>query len=190
MEDFIMSNERNSNWSIGEELCIECGLCCTGHLFTYASLKDDEVADAYALGLPVDTQNNPGDRYFTLPCPLYDGKCSIYVDPRKPEKCTSYKCKILKDLEANQIPIEQALKEVQNTKVMISEFIRILPKDANKNFCIELLPYLDALERAGIKCDSEEGQNLLKAGMLLAHYNQQFGVTRLFTDRRKWLSQR
>ena len=142
------------------------------------------------LGCPLTRRIYPGDRYFALPCPLYDGKCSIYEDPRKPDKCSSYKCKLLKDLEANKIPIEQALKEVQHTKEMISEFKRILPEDANKNFCIELLPYLDALERAGIKCDSEEDQNLLKAGMLLAHYNQQFGVTKLFTDRRKWLSQR
>ena len=54
-----MSTQRKSNQSSSEELCIECGLCCDGHLFTYASLKDDEVPDAYALGLPVDTQNIP-----------------------------------------------------------------------------------------------------------------------------------
>jgi len=185
-----MSTQKKSNQSTSEELCIECGLCCDGHLFTYASLTDDEVPDAQALGLPVDTQNIPGNRYFALPCLLYDGKCSIYEDPRKPQKCSSYKCQLLKDLEANKIPIDQALKEVHHTKALISEFKRILPEDANKNFCIELLPYLDALERSGIKCDSKEDQELLQAGMLLAHYNQQFGVTQLFTNRRKWLSQR
>jgi len=184
-----MVNQRNPNRSTNEELCIECGLCCDGHLFTYASLKDDEVPDALDLGLAIDTQNTPGERYFALPCPLHDGNCSIYMDPRKPEKCSSYKCQLLNDLEANKIVIEQALKEVRHTKAMIAEFKQFLPEDANKSFCIELLPYLDTLERAGIKCDSEEDQNLLKAGILLAHYNQQFGVTQLFTNRRKWLSQ-
>jgi hypothetical protein len=190
MEDIHMSTQRNSNTSLGEELCIACGLCCTGHLFTYASLKDEEIQDAYALGLSVDTQNIPGERSFALPCPLYDGKCSIYKDPRKPAKCTSYKCQLLMDLEVNKIHIEQALMEVQHTKEMISEIERVLPEDANKNFCIELLPYLDALEKAGIKCDTEEDQNLLKAGMLLARYDQKFGVTQLFTNRRKQPSQR
>ena len=42
-----MSNQKNPIRSSSEDLCIECGLCCTGHLFTYASLKDDEVPDAF-----------------------------------------------------------------------------------------------------------------------------------------------
>jgi hypothetical protein len=180
-----MSIRRNHDQSSSEILCLECGLCCTGYLFTHASLKDDEVPDAIALGLPVDKQNKSGERYFELPCPLYDRKCSIYNDPRKPERCTTYKCKLLIDLESNKISIDHALKKIRHSKAMISEFKRFLPEDANQNFCIELLPYLDALERAGIRCDSEEDQILLEAGILLAHYSQQFGVTQLFKHRRK-----
>lgn len=174
--------------SLGEKLCIGCGLCCTGYLFTYAGLQDEEIPGAYSLGLPVDSMEKPGERYFELPCPLWNGKCPVYADARKPNVCGVYKCNVLKRLEGGEITFEKAQETVKITKSMIADFKKRLPEEQNRNFCMELLPYLDALERAGIRCDAEGDQYLLQAGILLAQYSRQFGVSQLFTNRRKYLS--
>ncbi len=183
-----MKKPEDSGISPSEVLCIDCGLCCTGYLFTYAGLQDEEIPGAYSLGLPVDSMEKPGERYFELPCPLWNGKCPVYADARKPKVCGVYKCNILKRLEAGEITPEKALETINLTKRMIADFKKGLPEEQNRNFCMELLPYLDALERAGIHCDSEGDQYLLQAGMLLAQYSRQFGVSQLFTNRRKYLS--
>lgn len=210
-----MTKKEKTQKIASEKLCIACGLCCTGHFFTFACLLTDEVTNALALGLQVDQQNKPGNRYFVLPCPLWNGKCPVYDNVMKPDVCGTYKCKLLKLVEGQKVTLKQALLKVQRTKVKIQELEKILPIDESQNFCIRLLPYLDALEKAGIKCDSEEGQTLLKAGIqgdsearqtllkarincdseegqtllkagiLLAQYSSWFGVTQLFTNRRK-----
>ena len=183
-----MKKYKDSGLSPSEKLCIDCGLCCTGYLFTYAGLDDEEITGAYSLGLPIDTLEKPGERYFELPCPLWNGKCPVYADVRKPKVCGVYKCNFLRTLEAGETDLEQALKTINAMKKMITEFKQGLPETQNRNFCLELLPYLDALERAGIHCDSEGDQYLLLAGMILAQYSRQFGVSQLFTNRRKYLS--
>jgi len=185
-----MPDVSESLQSRSENLCIACGLCCSGHLFTHANVGDDEIPAAESLELPLDKFKESGNRHFYLPCPRFTGKCSVYDDPRKPRICTIYKCDLLKALEAQKVTLEQALIEVQETKGMIEAIHAILPEDAGKNFCIELLPYLDALERADIHCDAEGDQNLVKAAVLLVQYSRQFGVSQLFANRRKLLVSR
>ena len=47
-----------------------------------------------------------GETWFRLPCPVFDGSCSVY--PLRPTVCGSHKCNLLKSVEKNTIPLEKA----------------------------------------------------------------------------------
>jgi uncharacterized protein len=95
---------------LGSTLCTSCGLCCSGVLFTRATLRPDEVAHAKRHALTV-IQRDDGPS-FTLPCHLlHDRKCGIYAE--RPGICSAFRCKLLMKLEDGEISFEDALAKVK-----------------------------------------------------------------------------
>jgi hypothetical protein len=147
-------------------LCKACGLCCTGHLFTWAKLRASELESAAALGLKV-LGSDPKNRGFSQPCPLWDEDCTIYTSPQYPHFCGLYKCKLLKNVMDETTPLPDALIVVEQTKELIQELEGVLPVSSNRNF----------RERFVAHFEQEGNTNFQhKAHILLSIYRDRFGV--------------
>lgn len=105
-------------------LCVECGLCCNGALFTHAKLLPEEVACA-----PTPVIQREETPTFSLPCPLLtDAGCSIYTD--RFAICHSFRCALLKKLIAGEVGIDDALGTVGEAKRLIAGLTAVFPSGA------------------------------------------------------------
>lgn len=110
--------------SIGSSLCLACGLCCEGILYTHAVVKPDEIEHVRALGLTVETFGDTlGCRQ---PCPLYrEQRCSAY--PNCLSICKVYQCVMLKNYLAGGITCEEGLQTVQRARELLAAVLEQLP---------------------------------------------------------------
>ena len=148
-------------------LCKACGLCCTGHIFAWTKLRSPELDSIQALGVPVFRE--PERRGFNQPCPLWQGVCTVYDTPNYPRFCHTYKCKLLKELLAETISLDNALPVIEQTHNLIQEVTALLPPSANPNFSERVL---DQLEHPNTPTELHSAiENLLVV------YKSRFGVT-------------
>ncbi len=113
--------EKNSP---AQDLCNTCGLCCDGTLFKTVTLKQNERVKALkAVSAKFTTKNK--ERHFLQPCVAHKNLiCNVYNE--RPESCIMYKCKLLKQCLSNEIPMEKALKTVEEAilhKTRVEEMI-------------------------------------------------------------------
>ncbi len=96
-----------------ESLCVSCGLCCDGTLFSFVPITTSELPWAERLRLPM----MPRHQAFLLRCPCLDGtRCGEYLE--RPGSCRTYRCKLLKRLDAGETTLEDALAKVATTKAL------------------------------------------------------------------------
>jgi hypothetical protein len=124
-------------------------------------------------------QSGPEKPVFRLPCPLWRGQCTIYTHPHKPSICSDFKCTLLKEIQAGQLQLDEALTVVQRAKQFIQELEVQIPDGQMINFRQRLLEFLNQLE---VSTSHTEAVNelRLKAGALLVLFTKRFGVTGLF----------
>ena len=172
-----MTGVDETNESQANILCKSCGLCCTGHLFSWTKLRSAELDSAKALGLNV-FGSDPTQRGFSQPCPLWQGQCTIYTSPHYPHFCRTYKCKLLKEVLDENTSLPSALKVVEQAKEMIHEVEALLPSSSNINFRERLVTHLENLERlkASAGPENTDLEFRLKADALLIFYEKVFGV--------------
>ena len=105
-------------------LCVGCGMCCDGVLFTNARAEPEEVPRLRALGLEVEQR---GDRtQFRLPCPHHDnGHCGIYAD--RFVKCRTFRCALLKRLDAGEVGLAEAQATVAQARSMLARVTALDP---------------------------------------------------------------
>ena len=151
-------------------LCKSCGLCCTGHLFTWTKLRSTELDSIQSLGLKVFRE--PHQRGFNQPCPLWDGVCTIYDSPHYPRFCHTYKCKLLKELINENISLPEALSVVEQTREMIDEVTSLLPASTTDSFRERLVVHMEH--------GNLDPKFRLKANTLLRVFEKQFGVDDFF----------
>lgn len=163
----------------GSTLCKACGLCCTGHFFTQASLRPAEITTAQNLGLTVLQFNDPKEPGFSLPCPLWQDQCTIYAHPQKPHVCKAFQCKLLKEIQDGETALASALTVVRQAKEMIHELRALLPDRPGVSFRERLLEYVKELKQSATSTESGVAFRL-KAGVLLIYFEQRFGVTGFF----------
>jgi len=147
-------------------LCKSCGLCCTGHLFTWTKLRSPELDLIRSLGVRVFRE--PQRRGFDQPCPLWDGVCTIYEDPSYPRFCQTYKCKLLKQLSDEVIPLHDALKVVGETKSLVRELDAALPDSSSTNF-------RERLESCIVDDNADETVRVM-ASRVVEIFESRFGV--------------
>ena len=169
-----MTKTEETNESQASILCRSCGLCCTGYLFSWVKLKSNELTPARGLGLNV-FGSEPSQRGFSQPCPLWEGDCTVYTSPHYPHACHIYKCKLLKEVLDETIPLPNALIAIQQTKEMIAELEILLPTSPNIGFRERLVAQIEYLEESAKqeKADLEFQQ---RANELLIYYKKYFGV--------------
>lgn len=96
------------------DLCVECGLCCTGELFSSVDLTADEATRLLARRLPV---HDDGGRWkLPQPCPAHAGLCAVYAD--RPAACASFRCATLLAAEAGEIPLAEAARILVRAKAL------------------------------------------------------------------------
>jgi len=165
-----MTEIEYSRASEATTLCKACGLCCTGHLFSWVRLKAVELAPLQKLGLNV-IRSDPRQRGFTQPCPMWNGECTIYQSHNYPRGCDSYRCKLLRELLDESISLQKALKVVQQTKEKIQEVDAHLPVSANISFRERLINQVE---------QGNDPKFLQKANALLVLFDKRFGVNDFF----------
>jgi hypothetical protein len=101
----------------GSALCANCGLCCDGTLFDQARAEETELTRLAAAGLQVF--HAQGRDRFRLPCPALDGACcTIYAN--RFAICRSFRCALLRRLDAGEVDLGQALKTVGAAKALLA----------------------------------------------------------------------
>jgi hypothetical protein len=154
-------------------LCKACGLCCSGHLFSWVRLNAPELDPIEKLGIKV-IRNDPRQRGFTQPCPLWNGVCTAYTSPEYPRSCAKYKCQVLRRLEDDDISLPDALEIIHETLGLIREIEALLPDPTKSlSFRERLLAHKEELELKKMDLD---GEFLQKIKILLARYENLFGV--------------
>ena len=174
---FEMTGIDQTNESQANILCKSCGLCCTGHLFSWSKLKSAELDSAEALGLNV-FRSVPSQRGFAQPCLLWQGECTVYTSPHYPHFCHTYKCKLLKQVLDETTSLSTVMAVIQHAKGLIRDLEMLLPDSPNNSFRERLVAHLEELERGKTSAE-EESQNVefrLKARTLLVFYEKIFGV--------------
>jgi len=152
-------------------LCKACGLCCTGHLFSWVRLKAVELTPLEKMGLNV-IRSDPRQRGFTQPCPMWNGICTIYESQHYPRGCDSYKCKLLRELLDESVSLPRALKVVRQAKEKIEEVDALLPTSTEISFRERLIT---RMEQGQTNSDFQ-----LKADALLVFFDKHFGVNDFF----------
>jgi len=94
-------------------LCVHCGLCCDGSLFTRAALTE---AERTRLGDRVESFERDGKLRLRQPCRQLDAQsgCACYAD--RPQVCRDYACRLLKRVQAGQLPEAAARTAVDEVR--------------------------------------------------------------------------
>jgi hypothetical protein len=81
-----------------EPLCLSCGFCCDGSLFTHVTVADPvEQSVLLDAGFQLDDTTTPPR--FRQPCAAHrDGCCQIY--DQRPTECRRYRCRVLIECES------------------------------------------------------------------------------------------
>jgi len=152
-------------------LCKACGLCCTGHLFSWVRLKAVELMPLEKLGLNV-IRSDPRQRGFTQPCPMWNGICTIYESPHYPRGCDSYRCKLLRELLDESIALPKALRLVRQAMEMTQEVEKLLPASTEISFRERLITQMEQ--------EPVTSEFRRKADTLLSFIDTYFGVNDFF----------
>jgi uncharacterized protein len=97
-----------------EALCLECGLCCNGTLFTHVALTPEESA---RLGLEVIRQ----------PCSFLGAGCKCTVYASRPKGCARFVCMLGRALEDGEVKHDEAVALVRQAQVMRGSLDALLP---------------------------------------------------------------
>ena len=129
--------ENDLNFS---KICIQCGLCCDGTLFTKAKIKnsEDELL-AKSLGLTIFS-NSDSQIFFEQPCQLFNKTCTIYDKPR-PNCCSKFICQPLQKVRTNDITFIDAENQILlalEIRRQVMETASLIP-DYNKHSVQQLL---------------------------------------------------
>jgi hypothetical protein len=95
---------------MAQSLCLSCGLCCDGTLFSQVPFASDEIAPMRALGFAVIQVRHPA--YAIQPCAKWvGGSCTVYA--MRPQNCRDFRCRLLQRYEAGEVSLEDALTLVR-----------------------------------------------------------------------------
>lgn len=98
------------------DLCVNCGLCCNGVLYSTVEVEPEEVTRLKAAGHAVD---QIGKRLqFHQPCHHNDdGRCIIYAT--RYITCRTFRCALLKRFDAGEVELSKALEAVAQAKAIV-----------------------------------------------------------------------
>src|SRR3954470_22672825 len=99
-------------------LCLGCGLCCDGSLFTHVGLEPGEVEQLHQLGIPTKTLRSGTEVLGQRCCALKGKACQIYAD--RPSSCAAYNCELAKALLEEKVTLPEAQATVAKAQRLIA----------------------------------------------------------------------
>src|SRR4051812_1028246 len=97
-----------------ETLCLKCGLCCDGTLFTHVALT---VPEAQRLKGRVELEANEQAGVLRQPCSALERcKCTVYAD--RPKGCERFVCLLGAALTSGEVPLNEALETVREAQAL------------------------------------------------------------------------
>jgi len=107
----------------GSDLCVACGLCCQGVFHEQARAFPEEVPLLEEKGFTVC--HGPRGLSFALPCSYLGATgCSVYAE--RPRTCRSYQCRLLTRYLDREVPLEQALRTVEQVRELRDRILQRL----------------------------------------------------------------
>ena len=107
-----------------DSLCVGCGLCCDGTLFSRVNVGSDDQESLARLGFSFFLHE--GENCFAQPClAAANGLCAIYAD--RPHTCRTYRCALLKRQERGEIGLTEARSIIERTFERIDEVVALDP---------------------------------------------------------------
>jgi len=103
----------------GGDLCLECGLCCDGTLFSNIVLDVGEEEYVGSLGLEVHVRDDKPSA--PQPCPAFvDGCCSLY-EVGRPHTCHTYACALLRGYQGGGAERDDCLAVIRLVRSLARE---------------------------------------------------------------------
>lgn len=97
-------------------LCLDCGLCCDGTLYSFVALKDTDLPERL-VSLGMALTGGLGETVFAQPCSAYrDHCCSIYES--RPSICRRYRCALLQACESGTRTRDEVRLLIEDTRVL------------------------------------------------------------------------
>lgn len=96
-----------------QEICVSCGFCCDHTIFDIVIIQKDEFVGEKFTSDEIMVE---GERYFKLPCPYFDSKCTMY-EGVKPKRCSEFRCELLKSVEHKELPRERAFNVISEIRL-------------------------------------------------------------------------
>lgn len=94
-------------------MCKECGVCCSGALFSHVRVSTTEEKSVRKAGLCLHERK--GMVYFDLPCSCFsDDTCTVYDS--RPARCRDYYCTLENSVLNGSIPVKEARTIVADMK--------------------------------------------------------------------------
>ncbi len=105
-----------STFSEPLHVCVACGFCCDGTLFDRVEVSSKEKERLQDKG-KFYTRSN-GEIRMRLGCQYLgsDGRCECYQ--KRPRKCRSYQCELLKSVEAGITSMQDAVNIVREARML------------------------------------------------------------------------
>jgi len=169
-----MTEIEYSHGGEGEILCKACGLCCTGHLFSWVQIKKLEHTSLRKLGLTV-VQPDEKRHGFSQPCPMWEGECTIYKTKNYPSGCRAFNCKLLRELLDESVSLPRALRVVKRTKKKIDVIEKLLPSSQYMSFRDRVVEQLSYLSRS-TRLTLAESELQAELNSVLNEIENRFGV--------------
>lgn len=100
-------------------LCLRCGMCCDGTLFTHVSLQPAEAEALQQRALPT-VRRADGSPALAQHCAALagDGRtCTVYAD--RPASCRRYHCQLFAALAEKEVSLDEALAVVDEARARV-----------------------------------------------------------------------
>ncbi len=96
-------------------LCLACGLCCDGSLFSRVPLGPTEQVPAQKLAV---VTNDRGGRHVPQRCAALQGTtCEVYEE--RPLACRRYECLLFGALREGEVSLPEAITVVQRAQALV-----------------------------------------------------------------------
>ncbi len=94
-----------------ENICLACGICCTGTLIGFVQLESEEFP---ALRNILEIEESDDIGFFLQPCKKFCDGCTIYS--QRPRQCASFECALLKSVDQKELAFKTAVEIVEEVK--------------------------------------------------------------------------
>lgn len=113
-------------------LCLACGLCCQGVVFSGVRLLESEVE--WAQKKRLDVIAYPGGHAFRQPCPILreETKCAAYEE--RPARCREFECKTLVAFAKGDVSYDDAVARLTEIRELKEDIEDCLPEEQNVGY--------------------------------------------------------